>query len=764
MKEDSKDLVAQTTEKEDFNTGKTENVESKDVLETTEVKDDKTSTQSEVKTESAADRILREYARRKQEIEESKQSLISQKAVLKKVSAPKEDVKPTKEVEVATDETTENSTELPKKDVTERVDLVTDKITETVDETTENSTELPKKDVTESADLITDKITETVDETSSDATQEEVAEDDVKEPKPTTDYTTFSRSELVDKLTELVENEPVQKIRSDVENIKTNFYKQLNVEVKEKKRQFVEAQKDNDVIEAYVPEPDELEQKVKEVIKNFRAKRVELNNSIERDKQTNLQRKYEVIEKIKALVNNKESINETFSMFHKLQEQWRELGLVPQTELKNLWENYHHHVEKFYDFIKINKELRDLDLKKNLEEKIILCEKAEELLLESSIVKAFKTLQHYHEQWREIGPVPREKKDEIWERFKLTTSKINKTHQDYFEKLKDERENNLKAKTLLCEKAEEIASEEIDEHKGWEEKSKELIELQKVWKLIGYVPHKFNNEIYQRFRAACDKFFVKKRDFYTKIKDVQTNNLQEKTELCIQAEGLKESTEWKKTSDEFISLQKHWKTIGPVPRKYSDSIWKRFRAACGYFFDKKKEYYSTINETQNENLRLKNEVIEKIKNFEFGEINADNMKMLKQFQKEWTEIGHVPFEQKDKIQKEYRKVINKRFEGFDLNEVRNSEMDFKSKMQNIQQSGKVKGKFRAEREKIQIKLSKVENDITLWENNIGFFAKSKNAESMIRDMHRKIDDAKDLAKSLKDKLKMMDKMETETQA
>ena len=450
-------------------------------------------------------------------------------------------------------------------------------------------------------------------------------------------YANLSEVELIGALRTLLENEDFESVRDDIDAIKIYFFRLYRASIEAQKAAFAEA---GGNLEEFKAEPDPYESDLRTLLKQYQDKRNEHNKKSDELKEKNLQKKYEIIEEIKALINNKESINKTFHDFRDLQNRWREIGSVPQAKLKDLWDTYHHHVENFYDFIKINKELRDLDLKKNLEAKIEICEKSEELLVEPSIIKAFNVLQKYHEQWREVGPVPRDKKDELWERFKAATSIINKKHQDYFEGRKSEQKKNLDAKIALCEKVEEIANTDIDVHRDWDERSKELIELQKVWRTIGFAPKKDNNKIYERFRIASDKFFDRKREFYNQNKEEQNSNLQLKTDLCLQAEALKDSTEWKKTADEFIAIQKAWKEIGPVPRKYSDVIWKRFRAACDFFFENKSKHFSSIDGEQLENLRLKKELLEEVKQFALTGDDSADLDKLKDFQRRFTDIGH----------------------------------------------------------------------------------------------------------------------------
>ncbi len=424
-----------------------------------------------------------------------------------------------------------------------------------------------------------------------------------------------------------------------------------------------------------------------------------------------------------------------------------------------MWETYHHHVEAFYDFIRINQELRDLDFKKNLEAKIELCEKAEELLLDTNIVESFRKLQDLHEQWREVGPVPADMRVEIWDRFKEATAKINKKHQEYFIQLKSEQKKNLEAKTALCEKAEEYNNLEIETHKEWVDYSHELMDLQKVWKTIGFAPKKDNVKIYKRFREACDAFFDRKREYYNSLKEEQNNNLQLKTELCMQAETLSESTEWKKTMEELIALQKRWKEIGPVPHKHSDKIWKRFRAACDKFFERKAQHYSEIDDSFENNLLKKQELIREIEEFQNTDNAEDCLQKLKEFQRRWAEIGFVPIKDKDEIHEKYRQAINRKFDQLKIDDHRKNMLKFKTKIDNY--LGKPNGmhRIRMEREKYVARLKQMENDIVLWENNIGFFTRSRNAESMIKEVETKIEKAKKNIDLLNKKINIIDDLD-----
>ncbi len=569
------------------------------------------------------------------------------------------------------------------------------------------------------------------------------------------DYSTFSLDDLVNTLTILIADRPIHKIKSDLDQIKSNFYKKLKVVIDKKKADF---EKEGGKIEDFKPEIDSREEKLKEAFTVYKRKKLQYIQQLEHSKQGNLEEKYRIIEGIKGLINKEESINKTFHEFRDLQNRWRAAGLVPQSKLKDLWENYHYHVEKFYDFIKINKELRDLDLKKNLELKITLCEKAENLMLESNIVMAFRTLQKYHEQWREIGPVPIESKDEIWDRFRLATSKINRKHQKHFEDLKDGLRKNLEAKTELCEKVEDVLKLELKLHKDWEKFSREIIGFQKAWKSIGFAPKKHNTVIYDRFRKACDDFFNQKREFYSENKELQQNNLQLKTDLCVQAEALKDSEEWKKATIDLIALQKKWKEIGPVPRKVSDKVWKRFRAACDVFFNRKSEFYANIDQTYDDNYKTKVKLIEQIESYTFVENMDENFEKLKDFQRQWAEIGYVPLKKKEAILQKYRKVVDDFFDRLNIDDSRKNMLKFKNKLSELESNPNAKGKLYSEREKFINKVKKLESDIVLWENNIGFFAKSESANSMIEEFTKKIDQAKKNLENLKDKIKMIDNL------
>jgi len=459
------------------------------------------------------------------------------------------------------------------------------------------------------------------------------------------------------------------------------------------------------------------------------------------------------------LANGEESLNKTFSEFKELQKKWTEIGPVPSASSNTLWNNYQLQIERFYDFIKINKELRDLDLKKNLEMKLELCEKTEDLLLESDVRKAYKILQEYHESWKEVGPVDLDKKEEIWNRFSEATKKIRKSYQDYFINIRKEHENNYKQKQALCEKVEEINNLDTPKNrKQWVDTSKEILELQKVWKTIGMVPKEVNEEIYQRFRSACNRFFEEKKEFFNVINEELNKNLQQKIDICVQAESAKDNQDWKKTAELFFDLQKKWKAIGTVPGKQSDIVWKRFRKACDHFFNAKESFFGDLVKEQDDNAKKKEELIEKINNFEPLEAQTENIKKIKELQNEWIKIGMVPRKLKDKLQDSYRDSISKLYDKLNLSKKHIDSQNYKTRIE-VYKTTEDSKQLNIEKSKIQTKIKAIEDDIRLWENNMNFF--SGGAKSLVSDFNDKISKAKEEITVLKNRIKMIDLAERE---
>ena len=557
----------------------------------------------------------------------------------------------------------------------------------------------------------------------------------------------MNKSELVEYFASLLEEKPVQTLRYDVEAVKVAFYKRHRAEVDEMKRKFVA---EGGAAEEFTAPADSDEIRLKEYFAVYRTKREEYMASLEQVKEENLKIKLQIIEELKALVENGEIAGQTFQTFRQLQQRWKETGLVPQANVKEIWETYNLHVENFYNFVKINKELRDLDLQRNLESKTALCEAAEALVGEESILEAFRKLQELHEQWREIGPVAVEYKDTIWERFKDASSRINRRHQEYFEGIKEEQKKNLALKSELCEKVEALCADMLTTRKEWKRASESLIEIQKVWKTIGFAPKKDNTRIYERFRAACDKFFELKKAFYDNIREEMANNLQQKIEICEAAEAIMDSEQWKKSADELVALQKRWKEIGPVSRRHADAVWKRFRAACDHFFARKNEHFSSIDAEYADNLAKKRALLEEIEAYD---ITGGSIENIKEFQRSWSEIGFVPIKEKENLQKRYRAAIDKLFEVVRSGDRERGVERFRNKLNTMKGNG---GKMRSERERLYNKLKQLENDIQTLENNIGFFSRSKGAESLIRDVENKIARAKKEATEVIEKINLID--------
>ena len=639
------------------------------------------------------------------------------------------------------------------------VDEVSEKKEAESDREKKTETIEPDDDKNENEEIAQDKqdIVDNNPEEKDSEDNKEKAEDVISQYKET-DFSKFDKAQLVNTLEEVLQYDDSEPLGLIVDNIKNHFYKKQKAEIEKLKEKFLE---EGGIIEDFKPVSDELENKLRHLLSNFKDKRAEQNRKLEEEKTLNLELKYQVIESIKDLVNRKESINKTFQDFRDLQQKWREIGLVPQQNVKGLWESYHLACEMFYDYININKELRDLDLKKNLEAKIVLCEKAEKLILEPSVVNSFKTLQLYHEQWREIGPVPIDKKTEIWERFKEITSKINKRHHQYFEGLKENQKHNLEEKTVLCEKVEEINELDLKNAKEWEEKSNEIIEIQKIWKTIGFAPKKDNNKIYSRFRTACDNFFNNKREFFAHNKEEQKNNLQLKTDLCVQAETLKDSKDWKNTTDQLIQLQKKWKQIGPVPKKYSDQVWDRFRTACDTFFNRKSDFFSNVDNNYEDNLKQKEDLIIEIEKYELVKDVDENFEKISDFQKRWTDIGFVPIKMKEEIQNRYRDAINSLFDKLKVDDEEKNILKYNNKLNDIISKPNASLKLKQEREKLIKKLTNLENDIVVWENNIGFFSNSKNADSLVKDVKTKIENGKKSIELMHKKIRTIDQFRDE---
>ena len=549
------------------------------------------------------------------------------------------------------------------------------------------------------------------------------------------DFQNMSLAELVDAMQKVVSDGVKTVLTKDVESIKTAFYKRLNKEKAEAVQKIGELQ---EAVESVENPFTAIEEGFKSVYARYRKERAEFNAQMEKERENNLELKKKVIEDLKELLEKQEDVNATFPAFREIQNRWREIGPVPVTAFRNLNETYQLYVEQFYDKVQINRELRDLDFKKNLEAKEEFCAAAEKLAENENVVEAFKELQKLHEQWKEYGPVAKEFRDDIWNRFKAATAVINKKYQGFYEDVKKKQEENLAAKTALCEKVEEIAAREVASVGEWNSFSKEIEEIQQEWRKIGFASKKENQNIYDRFRAACDAFYARKRAFYSGVKDSLNANLEKKTALCEQAEALKTSTEWNKATEQFIALQKQWKEIGAVPHRKSEQIWKRFRAACDEFFEERDKNAKPEND-YSRNLRAKKALIAEINAYECTDAAADAAAKA-DFQQRWQAVGFVPFKEKEKIAEAYKTAFKEKFGAEPQAERRG---DRSSRPQ------------RSEREVLIDKFNRLQQDIATYENNIGFFASGKNAEGLISRMRKKIDDAKSELSVLAEKIRSL---------
>ena len=557
--------------------------------------------------------------------------------------------------------------------------------------------------------------------------QEIVSDVDEKDAGAVQDLSGKSLAELSDLFVKTRSSEGAMSRSKELEAIKSAFYKLLS---KLKGESDGESRAENDPFEV-------VEQNFKAIYSDYKRERAEYMSRLEAEREESLKKKKAIIEELKALVEGQEDVSSQFAVFRELQNRWREAGPVPVQSYRDINDTYQYYVEKFYDMVKINRDLRDLDFKKNLEAKEAFCAAAEKLAENENVVNAFHELQKLHEQWKEYGPVAKEKREEIWDRFKAATSVINKKYQAHFEGLKAQQEENLEKKKVLCEKLEEIAEREIKNTADWNQLSKEIESLQAEWRTIGFATKKENQKIYDRFRAACDKFFERKREHYTTIKDSMSANLEKKQAIIEQAEALKSSTEWKKTADQLIALQKQWKEIGAVPRKKSEQLWKRFRAACDEFFANRDANSGGENDYYG-NLKSKKRLIEEVRAYQCSEDDAANAAQMRSFNEKWQAIGHVPFKEKDKINDEFRTAMHEKFPLF------------------AKQRGQANQGHSAKNPKDSLiaKYNALQQDVVTYENNIGFFAASKNSAPLIQQMQQKIDDAKAELRRLEEKIRL----------
>ena len=539
--------------------------------------------------------------------------------------------------------------------------------------------------------------------------------------------------------------------KAEVDLLKQAFYKLHNAEIEDARKAFVEAGNSAD---AFVPASDPDEEEFKKSMAVIKEKRNEINAGIEKQKEMNYQVKLSIIEELKDLIDSPDDPNKNYAEFKRLQQQWNEVTLVPQSKVNELWKNYQINVEKFYDLLKLNNEFRDYDFKKNLEIKTRLCEEAEKLSQSPDVVSAFHQLQKLHQEYRDTGPVAKDKREEMWNRFKAASTAINRNHQKHFEELKKSEQDNLDKKTVICEIVEGINYGELTTYKQWDSKTKEVISLQDKWKTIGFAPQKMNAKIFERFRKACDEFFNRKSEFYKATKAKMDDNLSQKRALCERAEALKDSTDWKATADELAKLQKEWKTIGPVAKKYSDQIWRRFIGACDSFFEQRNKATSSQRTAEVDNLKRKKEIIEKLKALA-AEAGEDIQQKISELQKEWNETGHVPFKDKDKIYSKYRSLVDELYSSLNSERTSRRLSKFRSSIGSLQSSGAQA--VNRERDRLARLCESLTSELHTYENNLGFLnASSKSGNSILNELHRKMDKLRDEIRLTKDKIKAID--------
>ena len=556
-----------------------------------------------------------------------------------------------------------------------------------------------------------------------------------------------TKEEVIERLQEISnQEEPANK--STLDAIKQTFYRLKNTEIEAARKAFEENGGNPD---EFVSPKDELEEQFKDIMSAIKEKRNAIKAEEEQEKQANLEKKLTIIERMKELTDSSEEANKSYNEFKKLQTEWNEIKNVPANKINELWKSYQLYAEKFYDLIKLNNEFREYDFKKNQEIKIQLCESAEKLTEEEDVVSAFHQLQKFHQEFRETGPVAKEQREEIWARFKAASTIINKRHQQHFENIKEKEQRNLDEKTVICEIVESMEYDKIQTFQDWHDKTEEILALQAKWKTIGFAPQKMNTKIFERFRAACDEFFKRKSEHFKSLKVNMNENLEKKKQMCEKAEALKDSTDWKATAEILTKLQKEWKEIGPVAKKHSETIWKRFVSACDYFYEQKNKAESSHKVVEQENLEKKKAILNKLSEYNAMDAEAISAEAIKQLSKEWNAIGHVPFKEKDRIYKQYHALVDSLYNKLNISASQKKLKNFKSNINNKENN------IYRERERLVRAYENMKNEIQTYENNLGFLnSTSKKGNGLVQEMNRKVEKLKaDLDLILK-KIEMID--------
>ena len=615
----------------------------------------------------------------------------------------------------------------------------------TTDDVAEEATPVAEEEAPAATEEAPATVGEETPEEETPATEEEASATEAEEA-----HLPLNKEEVVARIKEIASGEDAGD-KSEVDQLKVLFYKYHNAEVQEAFRRYLDEGGEAD---KYIPQIDPLEAEFRAAMQIVRERRAAQQEALEEQKQKNLERKLAILERIQQMASTPEEANQTFNEFKALQAEWKEIKAVPAERATELWKNYQLYVEKFYDLLKLGHELRDYDFRKNLEIKTRLCEQAEALAEVPDVIQAFNQLQGLHQEWKETGPVAKELRDEIWNRFKAASTVVNKRHQAHFEALKAQEEENLAAKTALCEELEGMSTEGLKSFADWDSITQKIIALQAKWKTIGYAPQKMNTQIFERFRTACDAFFEKKSQFFQRQKEELNANLARKKELVEKAEALKDSTEWRKTGDALIQLQKQWKEIGAVPRKYSETLWKRFIAACDQFFEAKQAATAGQREEEQGNLQQKQGIIEQLKALA-SEGAEDVLQKVRELQQQWNEVGHVPFRDKDRLYKEYREICDKLYGALNATQARRRLNNFRNSL--AQKIEKEAGSLEGERNRMMRAYERMRDEIKTYENNLGFLTtSSKKGNAMVDAMKKKVEKLREELHLLGEKIKAVD--------
>lgn len=561
----------------------------------------------------------------------------------------------------------------------------------------------------------------------------------------------MTKDDIIATLEAISEKDGADISREEVSSLRQHFHAIRKSELAAEKQAFVYNGNDE---AAFTPAPDPLEERFHQLTETIKEKKALYVAAVEAERKANLDKKLAIIDELGKMAEDTDNVNKLFPRFRELTQEFKTVGEVPPTDTTDLYRNYSAAVERFYDQLKINKDLRDYDFKKNLEQKQLLIAEAEKLAAEEDVITAFRRLQELHDKWREIGPVAKEIREEIWNKFKDASATVNKRYQTFFEERKARERENEEKKTAICERVEALDFDNVKSYAAWDQLTKEILAAQEDWKKLGFASKKVNNSLFARFRETCDTFFAKKAEYFKTMRDTHAANLEKKTSLCERAEELKESTDWKKTADKLVELQKEWKTIGPVEKKHSDAVWQRFQTACDYFFDRRKKATSGARKAEQSNLRQKQEIINELKAISDETSRDEAIKTVKELMAKWQQIGHVPFKDKDKVYDAYRAAVNDLYNRFDMKESKAAMANFADTINEI--SGD-ENKLYRERERLVRVFEQKRNELKTYENNLGFFSvKSKSGNSLLKDMERKMQRIKDDIATLEEKIKMID--------